>query len=110
MPAFTLAGTLGEFIERNGRDHAHRAALIYAGRTYTHAEYRDRAYRLANALYARGLRRQDRVGVLAQNSPAHCEAYAACEVTGFITASVNYRLAAPEILWILKDAAPPGWP
>ena len=106
MPALAMAGTLGEFIERNGRDHADRAALIYGGRTYTHAEYRDRAYRLANALYARGLRRQHRVGVLAQNSPAHCEAYAACEVAGFITASVNYRLAPPEIAWILKDAAP----
>lgn len=106
MAPFTMAGTLGEFIERNGRDHASRAALIYDGRTFTHAEYRDRAYRLANALFGKGLRRQDRVGVFAQNSNAHCECYAACEVTGFITASVNYRLAAPEIIWILKDAAP----
>jgi acyl-CoA synthetase (AMP-forming)/AMP-acid ligase II len=106
MTAFALFDTVGEFVERNGRDHADRPALIYQGRTYTHAEYRDRAYRLANALYARGLRRQHRVGVLAQNSPAHCEAYAACEVAGYISASVNYRLAAPEIAYILKDSAP----
>jgi acyl-CoA synthetase (AMP-forming)/AMP-acid ligase II len=106
MAALSMFGTLGEFIERNGRDHASRPALIYQGRTFSHAEYRDRAYRLANALYARGLRRQDRVGILAQNSPAHCEAYAACEVAGYISASVNYRLAAPEILYILKDSAP----
>jgi acyl-CoA synthetase (AMP-forming)/AMP-acid ligase II len=44
--------------------------------------------------------------VLAQNSPAHLEAYAACEVAGFISASVNYRLAAAEVLYILKDSAP----
>ena len=38
MAAYTMAGTLGEFIERNGRDHANRAALIYEGRTFTHAD------------------------------------------------------------------------
>ncbi|MPZ57235.1 MAG: long-chain-fatty-acid--CoA ligase [Rhizobiales bacterium] len=101
-----MSDTLGEFIERNGRDHPTLPAVIYQGRTYSHAEYRDRTHRLANALYARGLRRQHRVGVLAQNSPAHLGAYAACEVAGFISASVNYRLAAPEILYILKDSAP----
>jgi acyl-CoA synthetase (AMP-forming)/AMP-acid ligase II len=106
MTALSSFETLGEFIERNGRDHTSKPALIYRGRTFSHAEYRDRAYRLANALYARGLRRQHRVGVLAQNSPAHLEAYAACEVAGFISASVNYRLAAPEVLYILKDSAP----
>jgi acyl-CoA synthetase (AMP-forming)/AMP-acid ligase II len=106
MTALSMFNTLGEFVERNGRDHASRPALIYQGRTFTHAEYRDRTYRLANALYARGLRRHHRVGVLAQNSPAHLEAYAVCEVAGFISASVNYRLAAPEILYILKDSAP----
>lgn len=98
--------TLGELVERNGRDHAAKPALIYGGQTFTHAQYRDRAYRLANALYARGLRRRHRVAVLAQNSPAHLEAYAACEVAGFISASVNYRLAVPEIAYILKDSAP----
>jgi acyl-CoA synthetase (AMP-forming)/AMP-acid ligase II len=98
--------TLGEFIERNARDHAAKPALIYQGRTFSHAQYRERAYRLINALHRRGLRRHDRVGVLAQNSPAHLEAYAACEIAGFITASINYRLTAPEILHILKDSAP----
>ena len=98
--------TLGEFIERNARDHAAKPALIYQGRTFSHAQYRERAYRLVNALHRRGLRRHGRVGVLAQNSPAHLEAYAACEIAGFITASINYRLTAPEILHILKDAAP----
>jgi len=106
MTALSRFETLGEFIERNGRDHATKPALIYQGRTFSHAEYRDRSYRLANALYARRLRRQHRVGVLAQNSPAHLEAYAACEVAGFISASVNYRLAGPEVLYILKDSAP----
>jgi acyl-CoA synthetase (AMP-forming)/AMP-acid ligase II len=51
MTAFALFDTVGEFVERNGRDHADRPALIYQGRTFTHAEYRDRAYRLAHALY-----------------------------------------------------------
>jgi acyl-CoA synthetase (AMP-forming)/AMP-acid ligase II len=106
MTDIAMLDTLGDFVERNARTRASMPALIYQNLTFTHAEYRDRIYRLVNALYARGLRRQHRIGVLAQNSPAHLEAYAACEVAGFISASVNYRLAVPEITYILKDSAP----
>lgn len=106
MTTSAQCDTLDEFIERNARDHAAQPALIYQGRTYSHAEYRDRVCRLANALYDRGLRRQHRVAVLAQNSPAHVEAYGACEMAGYISASVNYRLAAAEVLYILRDCAP----
>ncbi len=34
------------------------------------------------------------------------ETYAACELAGFIAATVNWRLAPPEIAYILKDSTP----
>jgi acyl-CoA synthetase (AMP-forming)/AMP-acid ligase II len=98
--------TLGDFIEINARRRSSDTALIYEGRPYSFAEYRNRVYRLANALYAKGMRRQFRVAVLAQNSNAYIEIYAAGEVAGYITVAVNYRLAAAEIEYILKDSAP----
>ena len=53
-----------------------------------------------------GVRRQHRVAILAQNSNAYVEVYAAGEVSGFITVAINYRLAASEIEYIVKDSAP----
>ena len=104
MTPWRESETLGEVIERNMTDHANKVALIYRGRSHTYAEYGTRARRLANALYDRGVRRQHRVAILAQNSNAHLEAYAACELTGYIAAAVNYRLAGPEIHYVLKDS------
>jgi acyl-CoA synthetase (AMP-forming)/AMP-acid ligase II len=53
-----------------------------------------------------GVRRQHRVAILAQNSNAYVEVYAAGEVSGFITVAINYRLTAAEIEYIVKDSVP----
>jgi acyl-CoA synthetase (AMP-forming)/AMP-acid ligase II len=106
MPHFTEQGTLGEFIERNMREHARASALRFKGQTWTHSEFGARCCQMSNALYDRGLRRQERVAVLAQNSNAYLEIYGACEIAGFILVTVNYRLAPAEINFILKDSAP----
>ena len=85
---------------------ARSTSLVYDGRSFSFGEQRSRIYRLANALYEMGVRRQHRVAILAQNSNAYVEVYAAGEVSGFITVAINYRLAASEIEYIVKDSAP----
>ena len=98
--------TLGEMIERNARFYTDREALVFGERRLTHGEIAERARRFSGALYDRGLRRQDRVAVLAMNCAEYYETYRACEWAGFLLATVNFRLAAAEIAQILKDAAP----
>lgn len=98
--------TLGDLIEINAGRRSSATALLYQGHRFTFGEYRNRVYRLANLLYGKGMRRQHRVAVLAQNSAAYTEVYAAAEVAGYITVAINYRLAAPEVEYILRDAAP----
>lgn len=98
--------TLGEIVEQNAEKAGSRTLLSYAGRDFSHAEHRSRVHRLANALFEKGIRRQRRVAVLAQNSSAYVEIYAAGEVSGYITVAVNYRLSSAEIQYILKDSAP----
>jgi acyl-CoA synthetase (AMP-forming)/AMP-acid ligase II len=98
--------TLGEIVERNLALYRDKEAIVFEGRSFTYGEFCGRAYRLANALYDLGLKRQARVAILAQNSNAYIETYTAGEVAGYVTVAVNYRLAAPEILYILKDAGP----
>ena len=44
-----------------------------------------------------GIGAGDRVAVLSQNCPEYMETYAAGELGGWATVTVNYRLAAAEI-------------
>ena len=43
MTPWRESETLGEVIERNMSDHAHKTALLYQGRSFTYAEYGTRA-------------------------------------------------------------------
>ena len=98
--------TLGSITLRNWRQRPSAPAIIFEGRTITHREFAERAFRLANALRKLGVKRGHRVAVLAQNCPEYMEAYAAGELGGWTTVTINYRLAAPEIAYILGDSRP----
>ena len=98
--------TLGEMIERNARYFPAGNAFTSASRRVNNGELAERARRLSAHLYQSGLRRQDRVAILAMNCIEYYETYRACEWAGFIAATVNFRLAPREILYILQDAAP----
>ena len=96
--------TLRELIDRNAHYYPAREALVFGDRRLTHAQYAAAAKRLAGGLYRLGLRRQERFAVLAMNGLEIFLAYAAAEVSGFICAPVNYRLAAPEVGYQLQDS------
>lgn len=98
--------TLGDIFVDNARRFGDKPAYICEGRQLTHAQLLDRARRLAAALHRVGVRRQDRVSMLAMNTLEYGEVLAAGHLSGAIIATVNFRLAAPEILWILNDATP----
>ena len=98
--------TLGDMLHSNAWRFPDETAFVWQDQRVTHAAFHTRASRLANALWRLGLKRQDRVGILSQNSLAFQEVYAACELTGFICATVNWRLALPEMVYIINDGAP----
>lgn len=101
-----IAGTVADFLRRNALYFRDEPALLFEGTTRTHGELVDRGTKLANAFYALGLRRQERVAVLATNCLEFCEIYAAVELSAYVAAAVNYRLAAAEIAATLNDASP----
>lgn len=98
--------TLGEMIERNARYFPDAEALISTSRRVTNRQLAERAKRMSSHLYGLGLRRQDRVAILSMNCVEYYETYRACEWAGFIAATVNFRLAPREVLYILQDASP----
>ena len=98
--------TLADMLDSNAWKYPDHTAFVWGDTRVTHAGHHARASRLANALYRLGLRRQDRVGILSQNRLEFQEVYSACELSGFICATVNWRLAVPEMVHIVNDSAP----
>ena len=100
--------TVSDLFDRNARYFPEREAFVCDGRRLTHAGYASRARRLASALSRLGLRRQDRVAILAMNCLEYYEAYAAAEYGATILVPLNFRLAPPEIVHVLRDSGARG--
>lgn len=98
--------TLGDMFRRNGRLTPDRPAILYEGRRISFAALLDRSSRLASALWNLGVRRRDRVAILSMNRPEYCEVWGVGELAGFMIAAINFRLAPPEMRWIIGDADP----
>lgn len=71
---------------------------------YDYRTYADRVLRLAAALVARGVRPGDRVGTLAWNHHRHLELYLAIPLAGAVLHTINIRLEADEIAYIVDHA------
>ena len=97
---------LGNLILRNSRLRRDEPAIIFEERTISHGQFAARSFQLVRALQHLGLGVGDRLAILAQNCPEYMEVYAAGELGGWATVTINYRLAEPEVAYILGDSAP----
>ncbi|PYC46979.1 long-chain fatty acid--CoA ligase [Litorivita pollutaquae] len=69
-----------------------------------YAEVRDRVGQLANALLARGIEMGDRVATLAWNGYRHFELYFAISGIGAVCHTINPRLSAEQMIYIVNHA------
>lgn len=79
-------------------------ALWFEGRVTTYAELDALSNRAANALIAAGIKPGDRVGVLAKGSDDFFILWMGAVKARACLNPVNWRLAPPEMAFILKDA------
>ena len=70
----------------------------------TYADFADRTARLASALAGLGVGTGDRVGTFAWNSHRHLEIYFAAPMMGAVLHTVNIRLSAQDIAYIVNHA------
>lgn len=89
------------FLDRSADVHPHRTAIRYGSQSYTYSEIRDQCRRLASALVRRGIERGDVVSILAPNVPAHVEAHFGVPMAGAVLHSINMRLDAAAIAFML---------
>lgn len=84
--------TLGDIVIDNARRFPDVIAYRLGDRCVTHGMLLGRATRLVSAMAAAGVRRQDRIAVLSRNSVEFGEVMAACQLSGIIMATINFRL------------------
>src|SRR5256885_1949274 len=100
--------TLTHFFERSRRLFAKKTlATRIPGRRLSRPTYGDlaeRTPRLAGALRALGLRKGDRVATLAWNSHRHLEIYWAAPLSGYVLHTLNFRLSAQDLTYIVNHA------
>ncbi len=71
---------------------------------YTYRELAARVARLSNALAGLGVGEGDRVGTFAWNTYRHLEAYFAAPAMGAVNHTINIRLSADDLVYIINHA------
>ena len=92
------------FIKRTAAVYPERIAVVHGERIYTWADTYARSRRLASALSERGIGAGDTVAVIAPNVPAIYEAHFGVSMAGAVLNTINTRLDANTIAFILDHA------
>lgn len=92
----------GELLRQQARVHGERTCIIVDDETLSYNELLRRATALAKGMYAQGIRRGDRVGVLMPNCPEFFVVHFAIQLLGAITVTINARYKSYELQYALK--------
>ena len=100
MPA---TAHIGQVLRTRARLDPDAVGVRDLTRRLTFRQWNARACRLANALLGLGLKKGDRLAILAYNRIEWAELYLAAAKAGLVAVPINFRLTGPEILYILED-------
>ena len=84
-----------------------RVALTFEGRDTTYGEFERYTNRVAAALLASGVKKGERVAYFGKNSDRYLEIFFGAAKVGAVTTPINWRLAGPELAYILQDSRAP---
>ena len=92
------------FLQRAAAVHPDHTAIIHGKARSSYAEFYARSRKLASALAARGLGEGDTVSVMLANTPVMLEAHYGVPMVGAVLHSINTRLDAPAVAFMLDHA------
>jgi len=102
---------IGDYSGRRALYTPDELAVVDAGksphRNFTYSDLDNRANRLANWLYnGAGIRKGDRVALLAYDGVEYLDVFFACSKLGAIMLPLNWRLHTRELITLLQDTTP----
>jgi acyl-CoA synthetase (AMP-forming)/AMP-acid ligase II len=94
----------GELLRKQAAVHSERLFAVVDNDTLTYADLYQRALAVARGLYARGVRRGDRVGILMPNCIEFFETHLGIQLLGAITVTINARYKSFELRHAIRKA------
>src|SRR5262245_60249334 len=101
------ANNIADIVRAQARIRGNATVYEFEGRLTTFAEFDLHTNRVANALIALGLKKGDRITYLGKNSDFYFELLMGAMKAGVVMAPVNWRLAGPEVAFIVEDCKAP---
>ena len=96
--------SLGDIVEQHAEAFPDKAAIIQEGVTWTYRDLRELSRRAAQGLLEAGVGEQERVAFLDRSSREYFPFLFGAGMVNAVTVAVNWRLAAPEMEYILNNA------
>ena len=93
-----------KFLIRSAEVYPTKVAVIYGNRRFTYEAFYNRVNQLASALLKIGIKKGDKVAFLCPNTPPMLEAHYAVPMIGAALVSINIRLAAREVAYIINHS------
>jgi acyl-CoA synthetase (AMP-forming)/AMP-acid ligase II len=93
-----------QFFDYHNQRHPENECLIFQGKTFSYHDIALQSQAIANGLLQQGIQNGDRVATLCENCPEFLSTLLACSRIGAVIVPLNYRLAAPEVAYILNDS------
>jgi fatty-acyl-CoA synthase len=95
---------VGEWITKWAKIQPEKTALISEGVPYSYLELKKEVNRLSHLFLDLGIGKGDRVAVLLRNCRQFVEIFFALSGIGGILVPLNWRLASPELEFIIRDS------
>ncbi|OAT84990.1 long-chain-fatty-acid--CoA ligase [Desulfotomaculum copahuensis] len=95
---------IGGILAGNARRHPDKECLIYGKLRYTYREFNGYVNRMANAMAGLGVCKGKKVALMMQNSDRYVLVFMAAMKLGAVAVPINFRLAAPEVEYILNHS------
>jgi O-succinylbenzoate-CoA ligase len=101
-----INNNFGCFLKKRAFLTPNREAYVDSstGERLTFRELNERSNRIANALLKAGTKQGERVGILSRNSAEYVATYHALAKIGCVMVTLNIRLVADELEYILRDS------
>jgi acyl-CoA synthetase (AMP-forming)/AMP-acid ligase II len=101
---FDRMNTLGDVARYHAEARPDEVAFSFEGRDTSFAAFDRHSNQVANALIAAGLSTGDRIAYVGKNSDWYFELLIGAAKAGVVTTPIGWRLAAPEIAYIVGDS------
>ena len=107
MSAAQQLTNLADMVRDRARTRGNALAYEFEGRQTSFAEFDIKTNRVANALKASGVKPGERIAYLGKNSDFYFELLMGAMKANVVMAPVNWRLAGPEVAFIVGDCKAP---